>query len=148
MVVSLSTIGTKISAPVFVEFQTLLSWFPPVEIVLPVLKSDGGVLSKTTQLELVVLVTSTPSFPAESEKVKLKTTSPSVSVSKNWYPEWNSALFISVMVLGWPWMVVDLLRIGSEALELIVTSSPTLAHCVFSLFDVMVTSFNEGSVLS
>ena len=83
MVVSLSTIGTKISAPVFVEFQILLTGFPPVEIVLPVLKSDGGVLSKTTQLELVVLVTSTPSFPAESEKVKLKTTSPSVSVSKN-----------------------------------------------------------------
>ena len=86
----------------FVEFQMLLTGFPPIEIVLPVLKSDGGVLSKTTQLELVVLVTSTPSFPAESEKVKLKTTGPSVSVSKNLYPEWNSALFISVMVLGCP----------------------------------------------
>ena len=45
-------------------------------------------------------------------------------------------------------MVVDLLRIGSEALELIVTSSPTLAHCVFSLLDAIVTSSNVGSVLS
>ena len=83
MVVSLSTIGTIMFMPVFVEFQIFSTSLPPVEDTVPVLKSSGGVLSKTTQLAFVVLVTSRPEFPAESEKLILKTTGPSVSVSKN-----------------------------------------------------------------
>ena len=60
--------GTSISILVFVEFQTSVISFPPLAITEPVEKSSGGVLSKTTQLPFVVLVTSTPLFPAESEK--------------------------------------------------------------------------------
>ena len=39
----------------------------------------GAVLSTTTEEEFVVEVTSTPGFPAESEKLIVKVTTPSVS---------------------------------------------------------------------
>ena len=99
--VSLSTTGTNILIPVFVEFQISTTSFPPVENTAPVLKSLGDVLSKTTQLELVVLFTPSPTFPAESEIVKLKVTNPSESDSVNWYIELNSDIFTSVMFAVW-----------------------------------------------
>ena len=82
-VVSSEAMGTSISILVFVEFQTSVISFPPLAITEPVEKSSGGVLSKTTQLPFVVLVTSIPLFPAESEKVRLKETKPSKSESVN-----------------------------------------------------------------
>ena len=82
IVVSSPAIGTAIFILVFVEFQKPSISFPPIANTVPVLKSAGGVLSNTTQLASVVLATSIPSFPAESEKLMANTTEPSMSVSK------------------------------------------------------------------
>ena len=80
-VVSFATIGIFILSPVFVEFHEFSTAFPPVETIVPTVKSAGDVLSKVTLLLSVVLITFDPSLPAESENAISKTTKPSGSLS-------------------------------------------------------------------
>ena len=73
--------GTMTSIPVLVKFHIPATWFPPVGVNRPTVKSAGAVLSKITFVLFVELVTEIPSFPARSENCISKVASPSVSES-------------------------------------------------------------------
>lgn len=57
--------GTIISIPVFVRFQISATWFPPVGVNKPTIKSAGLVLSNVTFVLFIELVIGVPSFPAK-----------------------------------------------------------------------------------
>ena len=64
----------------FVEFQLSCLIIPPIDVTAPVVKSDGGVLSKIILLRLVVDFTISPWLPEESEKLISNSTVPLLSV--------------------------------------------------------------------
>ena len=78
-VVSLFSIGVLTVKCVLVEFQQFWTIFPPPDRTGPVIKSEGGFLSKIILLPLVDDVTTFPLLPEESEKLISKFTIPSLS---------------------------------------------------------------------
>ncbi len=110
--------------------------------------APGAVRSKVTADASVVAVTVVPALPVRSANEMLNATTPSESPAAMVVLAVHVLPAVLVTLAARPAIVALGAAIGSLAVSVSVTTSPTFAHAARALFDAIVTDENVGADLS